>query len=224
MPPGGKLIPWTGNPFEGSGSVNPVFTGSRTEGFHVIATDSQGQNVGFDQNGNGAIDTQSSGDSNGFLDAEDVFSSIQLNRNTSLRALETSTQRSFYLSSRTSGFRLAAQASLTGALDTFNQVLRLNNVRFDYGLTLQGNDDGMSFGSAATNGGFRKLGSFNTLGPLSGSAQMIAEFPSAIRQQFDNDLPEQSIRFDYVYGFEGYDLSLGAGDLRYQIEFTFFRQ
>lgn len=81
----------------------------------------------------------------------------------------------------------------------------------------------MSFGRSATNGGFRKLGNFNTLGPLSGGAQLIAEFPSPIRQQFDTDLPEQSIRFDYIYGFEGYDLSLGAGDLRYQIEFTFFR-
>ena len=81
----------------------------------------------------------------------------------------------------------------------------------------------MAFGGAATQGGFRKLGNFETLGPLSSSAQFIVEFPTAIRRQFDDDLPEQSIRFDYVYGFEGYDLSLGAGDLRYQIEFDFFR-
>ncbi len=223
MPPGGELIPWTGNPFQGTGTVNPVFTGSRTEGFHVIATDSQGVEVGFDQTGDGSANIQASGNSNGFLDAGDVFGSVQLNQNTTLRALDTSTQRSFYISSRTTGFRISARSSLTGGSDELNQVSRLNNVRFDYGITPQGNDDGMAFGSAATLGSFRKLGAFDTLGPLSVSAQFIAEFPTAIRRQFDNDLPEQSIRFDYVYGFEGYDLSLGAGDLRYRIEFDFFR-
>ena len=223
VPPGGELIPWTGNPFQGTGSVNPVFTGSRTEGFHVIASDAQGVEMGFDQNGDGTVDEQASSTGNGFLDAEDVFGSVRLNSDTTLRALETSTQRSFYLSSRTSGFHISAQATLLDGNGELNQISRLSNVQFDYDITPQGNDDGMSFGSAATLGGFRKLGSFNTLGPLSGSAQLIAEFPTAIRREFDDDLPEQSIRFDYIYGFEGYDLSLGAGDLRYRIEFRFFR-
>jgi len=223
VPPGGELIPWTGNPFQGTGSVNPVFTGTRTEGFHVIAADNQGTQVGFDLNGDGTIDDQAADDGNGFLDAQDVFGAVQLTQETTLRALETSTQRSFYLSSRTSGFRVSAEATLTGTVDELNSLSRLNNIQFDYGITEQGNDDGLIFGGAATNGGFRRLGAFNTLGPLSGGAQFIAEFPNAIRLQFDDDLPEQSIRFDYVYGFEGYDLSLGAGDLRYQIEFNFFR-
>ncbi len=223
MPPGGQLIPWTGNPFQGTGNVNPVFTGSRTEGFHVIATDQQGTRLGFDQTGDGNSDIQSTGNGSGFLDAGDVFAPVQLSETTALRALDTSTQRSFYLSSRTIGFRISARSTLTGGSDALHQISRLNNVRFDYGITAQGNDDGMPFGSAATLGSFRKLGTFDSLGPLATSAQFIAEFPTAIRRQFDTDLPEQSVRFDYIYGFEGYDLSLGAGDLRYQIEFDFFR-
>jgi len=223
VPPGGELIPWTGNPFQGTGAVNPVFTGSRTEGFHVIATDSQGAQLGFDKTGNGTVDIEAVGNGNGFLDAGDVFGSVQINKKTTLSALDTSTQRSFYISSRTTGFRISARSSLTGGSDELNQVSRLNNVRFDYGVTTRGNDDGMTFGRSASRGGFRKLGTFETLGPLSTSAQFIAEFPTAIWRRFDADLPEQSIRFDYVYGFEGYDLSLGAGDLRYQIEFDFFR-
>jgi len=189
----------------------------------VIASDAQGVDMGFDLNGDGAVENQSSGPNDGFLDAGDVFGSVRLDGNTRLRALETSTQRSFYLSSRTSGFHISAQATLLGGDGELNQISRLSNVQFDYDITPQGNDDGMSFGSAATQGGFRKLGNFNTLGPLSGSAQLIAEFPTAIRREFDEELPEQSIRFDYIYGFQGYDLSLGAGDLRYRIEFKLFR-
>lgn len=224
VPPGGRLIPWTGNPFQGTGQVNPVFTGSVTEGFHVIATSQQGNAVGFDHNGDGTIDQSTSGDSNGFLDAEDAFDAISLTQNTRLRAAETSIRRSFYLSSRTEGFKISARTTLTGSRDELNQVNTLENVIFDYGVTLRGRDGNLSFGNAASDGGYRRLGNFQTLSPLSNAPQFIAEFPSAIRTRFDNSLPAQSIRFDYVYGFQGYDLSLGAGNLQYQIEFDFFRE
>lgn len=223
VPPGGELIPWSGNPFQGIGQVNPVFTGTITEGFHVIPTGAQGVQIGFASSLNGHIQQVSTGDTNGLLDAEDVFAAVRLDSNTRLRTLETSIQRSFYLSSRTEGFRISAVTSLQGSADALNQTTTLANVLFDYGVTLQGNDAGLRFGTAATNGGFRKLGNFTTLSPLANTSQMIAEFPQPIRQRFDSSLPAQSIRFDYIYGFEGYDLSLGAGNLQYQIEFRFFR-
>ena len=31
-------------------------------------------------------------------------------------------------------------------------------------------------------------------------------------------------RYDYVYGFDRYDLSMGAGALQYRIEFDFFNR
>lgn len=221
--PGGELIPWTGNPFQGTGEVNPVFTGTITEGFHVIPASNQGAQIGFSSSINGEIEQGASNDSNGLLDAQDVFAAVKLDSDTRLRTLDTSIQRSFYISSRTEGFRISANTTLTGTRDALNRTSALDNVVFDYGVTLQGNDDGLAFGSAATDGGFLKLGDFTTLSPLANAAQLIAEFPQPIRQRFDDSLPAQSIRFDYVYGFEGYDLSLGAGNLQYQIEFTFFR-
>lgn len=223
VPPGGELIPWTGNPFQGTGQVKPVFTGTITEGFHVIPSASQGVEIGFSGNINGQLNDNLRGNGDGVLDAQDVFGAVQLGADTQLRTLETSIQRSFYISSRTEGFRISATTSLTGTRDALSNVNTLSNVVFDYGVTLNGNDNGLRFGSAATDGGYRRLGNFTTLSPLANTEQFIAEFPQAIRQRFSQNLPEQSIRFDYIYGFEGYDLSLGAGNLQYQIEFRFFR-
>lgn len=223
--PGGRLIPWTGNPFQGTGDVNPVFTGSITEGVHVIPARNQGANVGFyDSPGSdGTLVQGASGDTTGFLDAEDNFSAIRLTNNTALRGSETSIRRSFYLSSRTIGFRISTVVSLRGSADALNQSDVLSNVAFNYGITTAGADGGLRFGQAANTNGFRKLGNFNTLSPLANRTQFIAEFPNPIRSRFDNNLAQQSIRFDYIYGFDGYDLSLGAGNLQYQLEFDFFR-
>ncbi|MEL7130335.1 MAG: hypothetical protein AAGK23_12380 [Pseudomonadota bacterium] len=217
------MIPWSGNPVQGTGQVNPVFTGTRTEGFHVIATDDQSVLLGFSDTPNGSAVFTTDSNSNGFLDAGDVFNAVTLREGTSLKALETSVQRSFYITSRTEGFALSATARTLGPSDALNRISSLDRVVFDYNITPRGNDDGMVFGGDATDGGFRKLGNFNTLGTLTATNERIAEFPNAIRLRASADLPEQSIRFDYVYGFENYDLSLGAGDLRYQIEFDFFR-
>ncbi|MEM7661668.1 MAG: hypothetical protein AAF292_05425 [Pseudomonadota bacterium] len=220
VPPGGQLIPWTGNPFEGSGEVNPVFTGTRTEGFHVVHDLDEGVPFVISSGGQ-----QSSTDLNGtgILDADDVLNSFSLGPTTSVGLLETAIQRSFYLSSRTIGFQIRAQADLRGTSDAFNSAGNLERVFFDYGITLSGEDDGMSFGGAARAAGFTRLGDISDLGSLIGPGQFIAEFPQAIRLGNNASQAAQSLRFDYVYGFENYDLSLGAGELSYQIEFDFFR-
>ena len=225
VPSGGRLIPWTGNPFDGSGQVNPVFTGTRTEGFHVIHRADEGTpfSVVPSANANQQAGQQTDSNSDGLLDASDVLQPFGLQRNASLRLGGTSIQRSFYLSSRTEGFTLRARSGLRGSADPFSTNANLARVFFDYGVTTRGNDDGMSFGRSATNGGFRRAGSIDNLGDLSSGERIIAEFPNPIRRRGNRELPEQSIRFDYVYGFEGYDLSLGAGELRYEIEFDFYR-
>lgn len=226
MPRGSELIRWTGNPVFGTGTVRPVFTGTRTEGFHVILRDGEGVLLGFDENlnGNDPVNILPSGDTNGFLDAADVFLPVSLRTNTALRALETSVQRSFYLSSRTEGFQIVASARTVGPADDLNLVASLGNVVFDYDITARGLDDGMAFGLIASTGRYRRLGNADTLGDLAGPGVAIAEFRDPVWRGFAVGLPEQSIRFDYVYGFEGYDLSLGAGDLNYEIEFRFFRR
>jgi len=50
------------------------------------------------------------------------------------------------------------------------------------------------------------------------------EFRNSIRFRDAADLPSQSVRFDYVYGFENYDMSMGEGHLEYEIEFDFYNR
>lgn len=222
--PGARMIPWTGNPFEGAGGVNPVFTGTRTEGFHTIPLEDQGARLGIDTNGDGVADRLPLENGDGFLDAGDSFGPFNLTASTRLVALNTSAQRSFYLSSRTD-FYLSAQVFLRGERDALNDPNQLDNISLRYSVTRSGTDDGMSFGSATRRGNYiRTLGNVTTLGDLYGAPQNILEFRNAIRRVDSDSLPEQSVRFDYVYGFENYDLSMGAGDLRYSIEFDVYNR
>jgi len=224
VPVGGRMIPWTGNPFQGAGAVNPVITGTRTEGFHTVPLEDQSVMLGIDQTGNGEIDFSPSAGADGFLDASGSFQSFSMTENTDLVAAERSDQRSFYMSSRTN-FYLTAQAFRLGQADELNDPARFAQIDFDYGLTRSGNDDGMAFGANARPGNhFRPVGAITSVADIYGQPTRIMEFRRDIRQRESSSLPSQSIRFDYVYGFEGYDLSMGAGHLRYRIEFDFYNR
>ena len=225
VPPGGRMIPWTGNPFEGIGGVNPVITGTRTEGFHTVPLQDQSVILGIDTNGDGVPDRLPiDSNSNGFLDASDRMDPFELTLSTDLVAADTSAQRSFYLSSRTD-FYLTAEARLIGSDTGFNATNLLNNIDFVYDVTRRGVDDGMAFGANARNGNYiRRVGNVGDLGDIFGSPTRIMEFRNPIRRRNAVDLPSQSVRFDYVYGFGGYDLSMGDGHLEYEIEFDFYNR
>lgn len=223
--PGGRMIPWTGNPFQGAGGVNPVFTGTRTEGFHNVPLQDESVRLGIDQNGDGIIDFEPIGGTDeGFLDAGDAFDPFSITATTDLVSADTSAQRSFYLSSRTDFF-LSAQVFPLGTADDLNTPARYANINFRYGLSRSGTDDGMQYGANARRGNhFRPINNVENLGDLFGQPVNIMEFRRDIRQRESPSLPSQSIRFDYVYGFENYDLSMGAGHMRYRIEFDFYNR
>ena len=225
VPAGDRMIPWTGNPFQGAGGVNPVITGTRNEGFHTVPLEDQSVLLGIDTTGDGIPDRlPNDGNSNGFLDAGDTLDPFNVSLSTNLVAADTSAQRSFYLSSRTD-FYLTAEARLIGPTDNFNTANLLNRVAFDYGVTRQGVDDGMAFGADTRNGNYiQSLTNIDTVGDLFGSPTQIMEFRNDIRLRNAADLPSQSVRFDYVYGFADYDLSMGDGHLQYELEFDFYNR
>ncbi|MEM6554963.1 MAG: hypothetical protein AAF642_03765 [Pseudomonadota bacterium] len=225
VPAGERMIPWTGNPFQGAGGVNPVITGSRTEGFHSVPLEDQSVLLGIDTNGDGIPDRlPNDGNSNGFLDAGDSLDPFNVSLSTDLVAADTSAQRSFYLSSRTD-FYLTAEARLIGPTDNFNAANLLNRIAFDYGVTRQGIDDGMAFGADTRNGNYiQSVTGIDTVSDLFGSPTQIMEFRNDIRLRNAVDLPSQSVRFDYVYGFANYDLSMGDGHLQYELEFDFYNR
>ncbi len=224
VPPGGRMVAWSGNPFQGSGAVNPVYTGTRTEGFHLVPMREEGALLGIDQTGDSVIDMAPGSNSDGFLDASASLSAFRLDGQTDIAAAETSSQRSFYVSSRTD-FYIALSSRLRGGNGALDDLTQLSRIGFRYDIRESGNDDGMAFGSRAANGNFyRFIGNVDDLSDVAGGPVNIVEFRRAIRRRSSNDLPSQSVRFDYIYGFEDYDLSMGAGDLHYAIEFEFFNR
>ena len=222
---GGRMIPWTGNPFQGAGGVNPVITGSRSEGLVTVPLEDKSVVLGIDTNGDGNPDRlPSDSNSNGFLDAGDSMDAFDVSLGADLVAADTSAQRSFYLSSRTD-FYLTAESRFVGPNDGFNTANLLGNIDFDYGVTRRGVDDGMSFGADTRNGNYiRTIGNADTVSDVFGAPTQILEFRNAIRRRDASDLPSQSVRFDYVYGFGGYDLSMGDGHLQYELEFDFYNR
>lgn len=225
VPVGGQMIPWSGNPFDGAGGVNPVITGTRTEGFYTVPLQDQGVILGIDTDGDGIADRLTRDDNgNGFLDAGDSMSAFELTSATDLVAPTTSAQRSFFLSSRTD-FYVTAEARLVGTGDSLNTPAQLANIGFDYNVSRSGVNDGIRYGNDARNGNYiRELGNVDDLGDIFGAPVRILEFRNDIRRRDSNDLHTQSVRLDYVYGFEDYDLSMGEGHLRYEIEFDFYNR
>ncbi|MEM7491804.1 MAG: hypothetical protein AAF296_00375 [Pseudomonadota bacterium] len=223
--PGQPMIAWTGNPFEGAGEVNPVITGTRDEGLYAVPLQDQGVRLGIDTNGDGTPDRLPiDANSNGFLDASDTLDPFALTSSTRLVSATSSAQRSFYLSSRTD-FYVVAESRLLGSPDALNDPSKLANISFLYDVTRNGNDDGMRFGQNARGGNYiRTLGNSNDLLDLYQVPTRVMEFRNSIRVRDAVDLPSQSVRFDYVYGFEEYDLSLGEGHLQYEIEFSFYNR
>lgn len=223
--PGQPMIAWSGNPFDGTGAVNPVITGTRTEGLYAVPLQDQGVVLGVDTNGDGAPDRlPRDTNGNGFLDASDTMDPFALTSSTRLVSATSSAQRSFYLSSRTD-FYLVAESRLLGTPDTLNDPSKLANISFLYDITRSGTDDGMRFGQNARNGNYiRRVGNSNDLQDLYQVPTRILEFRNDIRRRDAADLPGQSIRFDYVYDFENYDLSMGEGHLQYEIEFNFYNR
>ena len=222
--PGEKMVPWFGNPFQGAGAVNPVITGTRTEAFTQAPLVDESTMVGIDRDGDGDLDFQPTANASGFLDASGTLQSFTLTGASTLRADESSAQRSFYMSSRTEFF-LAAEVRLGTGNGVALDPAALSQVGFDYGVTLRGNDSGMAFGSNAfRNNNTWDINNVNDLGDLYGAPVFILEVYNEIRRRSADSLPSQSIRFDYVYGFGGYDLSMGTGALDYEIEFSFYNR
>lgn len=226
VPPGERMIPRAGNPIQGSGAISPVITGTLTEGPQTVPLQDQSVRLGIDTTGDGVPD-QFPADANnsGFLDAGDRLDPFALTLSTDLVTADTSAQRSFYLTSRTD-FYVVAELVLLGSRDQLNQQNRINNVGFTYDVTRTGRDDGIAFGVNARRGGdfIRPIGSVSNLRDVYGAPTQILEFRRPIRRRNAADMMSQSVRFDYVYGFENYDLSMGTGHLEYQIEFAFYNR
>ncbi len=219
---GERMVRRSTNPILGTGEVHPVITGSLTEGFSVAPLQDQGSMLGIDTNGDGNSDIDPiDANGSGFLDAGDSLDIFEITGTTSIVGGNTSSQRSFYVSS-TTDFYLTAEilTSLGGNISS-----GLAGMGFTYRVQRRGRDDGMSFGRSAMRGNqYRPIGAISTLADLAGGPVRIMEFRRSVSRRRSNSLPDQSVRFDYVYDLTRYDLSMGEGSLNFEIEFDFINR
>ena len=220
---GQPLIRRLSNPILGAGTVNPVITGSLDEGLTTAPLHDQSAMLGIDTNGDGIgdrfpLDTNNSG----FLDAGDSLDSFEITSSTNIVTGSTSAQRSLYITS-TTDFYLTAQVLSNLSSPGLSTGSGLASMGFSYRIRRRGNDAGMRFGRSARRGRTYRLNrSVNTLADLAVAPVQIVEFRRAIVRRRSASLPDQSLRFDYVYDFGSYDMSMGNGDLNFEIEFDFY--
>ncbi len=220
---GQPLIRRLTNPILGTGTVNPVITGSLDEGLTATPLQDQSAMLGIDTNGDGIgdrfpLDT----DNSGFLDAGDSLDSFEITSSTNIVTGSTSAQRSLYITS-TTDFYLTAQVLSNLTSPGLGTGSGLTSMGFRYSIQRRGNDAGMRFGRATRRGRtYRLIRSVNTLADLAVAPVQIVEFRRAIARRRSASLPDQSLRFDYVYDFGSYDMSMGNGDLNFEIEFDFY--
>lgn len=160
--------------------------------------------------------------STGILDASDTFSAFTLNANTDVYSGGLRQESSFYVASNTA-FAIDAVAAVSGTATNFS----LADIAFEMAVTDSGND-GLAFGanaqfphSGGATGGM--VTAVNDLGDMGSSTQVFAGNRRTAASR--GSIAEQSVRFDAVYtlgGLEGYDLSLGAGEIEADVTYTVY--
>lgn len=193
-----------------TGSLTPV-AGSEAGAFSVTTLDAV-----LDGGGNPVLDGLGNPTfSSGVIDASSAFSAFSLNDDTDIAADGISS--SFYVASNTA-FAIDATASVVGTPVNF----ALADVGFDMTVTDDDSDDATSFGSRAQDPG----GSFSSHDDLGDLAAGVNVFTGAQRTAASRgSIMQQSVRFDVEYmlgGSDGYDLSMGDGEIEADVTYTVF--
>ena len=230
VPAGSPLIPWTGNPIQGSGTVDMVETGSITVAAQNLPSSGRGSILAVDINGDNTPDSFPSDTNNdGYLDAADALTPFSIDANTRVDFADRLIQHSFYIAARNTRFDIRARATLSTATGDLASTLSPADVGFSVHINPSGND-GISggYGQDATTNRFTVVSSINDLGDLVGGfvtiAQCLRNDGTRLNSNTSNRVYRQSVRFDTIYSLPRYDLSLGRGDMRFQVEYAFYRR
>lgn len=231
IPQGTPLIRRLDNPLASAGPVGPIITGTLTPANQTGGPISNG-NFGFDQTGDGVADIRSQNDTNGVLDATDLFGQLTLTNQTRLVAAEgvgledglfsgdgtargSFAFRSFFVSSRNVNFDVTAQVFPNDEtpLRAFDTIL------FLHGIQTRGTNGGLRFGDDTRSRAFQRVNGTLLLGQIAGSPLTLARTTRSIRRRSSDTIASQVQRFDYFYGTESLDPSLPRGELDFRIEF-----
>lgn len=160
-------------------------------------------------------------DSSGVLDASDTFSAFGIDGTTDLGVEGAELESSFYVASNTA-FSINAIATATTATN-----FDLSDIGYELSVTEAGND-GLAFGANAQfpHSGGATGGVLNTVSTLDDMDSSTVIFAGNQRTaQAPGSIASQSVRFDAVYtlgGVNGYDLSMGVGEIEADVTYTVF--
>ena len=223
-----------------AGDVHTVLTGSLTP---ISGTGADVDAASFDPI-TGAVTGGAFNDVNGdgVLDAGDTLSAFEIDADTDVDAIgSTSHASSFYVASNTD-FEIRATrtaANVTGSLTGIDAAgdsvaLDTSNITWAMDITVDG-DDGLAFGTEAqdptgTAAGITTLASLDAM-----STDVAAPTTVFVGGQRTaaavGSLAEQSVRFDLTYnldtdlsetGNQGFDLSTGVGTISSDVTYTIF--
>ena len=229
LTPGEPLIRRVNNPFAGPNPVGPFITGTLTPASTVGAPVANG-NFGFDQTGDGVADIRSLNDTDGVLDASDVFDTVTLNAQTTLvvgddiglehglspdTELDPTLSRSLFISSRGVAFDLVAEA----VPNAQTPLSALNTMAFSSRIRTRGNNAGLRFGQRSQPRAFERITDVSTLADIAGAPAVLFRASRSIRRRAANTINLHVQRFDYTYGTQSLDPSIPRGTVNFQIEF-----
>ena len=169
----------------------------------------------------------------GLLSADDTLTAFGLDEDTDLGGQGNSHNSSFFIASNTA-FDIHGQLFNAQATGDFLINFTLENITFDMGVTIMGDDD-IIFGTAAQDpsiGGTGALPNVNTLAAFGGGAGQIQVFDGGQKTaSAPGSIAEQSVRFDLNYALDGdieqegvqpFDLSFGNGTISMFMVYTVF--
>lgn len=169
----------------------------------------------------------------GILSADDTLSAFGLDDSTRVGGEGNTHSSSFFVASNTA-FDIQGQLFTPVATGDFLINFTLENIAFDMGVTVSGDDD-IIFGTAAqdpTDGGTGLLPTITTLAPFGGGAGQIQVYDGGRRTaSAPGSIAEQSVRFDLNYALDGdtsvegiqpFDLSFGNGTITMFMVYTVF--
>lgn len=202
-----------------SGDVHTVVTGS-LDALDESFADGTGATLRIQNIPGSGNQTTRQGDR--FTSADDVLNPFQIGNNTDVRTIRSDILSSFYVASN-SAFNIDVIASAVG------DPADLDLIRLRMRLAPSGNDDGLSFGSAAqyphsgnTNSSGVQWGGYRRLSRLTGGQDIFRG--NRRTAAFAGTIAEQSVRFDLDYRWNtgNIDLSDGTFDVEADVIYTVY--
>jgi hypothetical protein len=218
--PGSELIAWTGNPYEGSGTVELLETGTLTPVNESLSSSL----LGIDEDGDGIADLfPNDANNSGVLDLGDSLTPFAAG--SKLDFSGNGITRSLYVAARMD-FSLYLQASSLGGEGTMPSSLSPDAVNFALSVTQRGNDGGFSFGSRAVNPDFVPTAGVSSLGDIWQIPVEAAAFrrSSGTHNRRSNRVADQSVRLDMLLDAPAVGLEAGSGEAQYQLDFRFYNR